>query len=360
MDDKIENLRQLQKKALFVIFGSLLLAIAISFLIYVIVGFRALAFIMAIVIFVPILASIPSRKRFKQAFKDVFVESTLKNIFTDLVYLYDREMPYQYISSTNMINMGNKYSSNDFIQATYKDVDFCQADVLIQEEEVYTDSDGKRQERTTTLFKGRWMIFEFNKQFKNDLQVRSKWFSHTMTSNSYKRVKLESELFNKTFKTYAESELEAFYILTPAMMERLMKLSQQIKGKLLFCFVDNKLHIGINNSKDSFEHNVFKRINVEKIRSEVGKDIKLITDFVDVLKLDNDLFKPADGVKKTLKVSRSRLDKITGKSKDAAIASLKINGVPIIDNNGVSLSKARRGTQVETIDINDITRKDEE
>ena len=55
--------------------------------------------------------------------------------------------------------------------------------------------------------------------------------------------------------------------------------------------VENKLHVAVNNDEDSFEYNVLNPINEEEIEQDIIKDIKLITDFVNELNLDNNLFK---------------------------------------------------------------------
>ena len=55
--------------------------------------------------------------------------------------------------------------------------------------------------------------------------------------------------------------------------------------------VENKLHVAVNNGEDSFEYNVLNPINEEEIEQDIIKDIKLITDFVNELNLDNNLFK---------------------------------------------------------------------
>lgn len=55
--------------------------------------------------------------------------------------------------------------------------------------------------------------------------------------------------------------------------------------------MENKLHVAVNNGEDSFEYNVLNHINEEEIEQDIIKDIKLITDFVNELNLDNDLFK---------------------------------------------------------------------
>ena len=108
----------------------------------------------------------------------------------------------------------------------------------------------------------------------------------------FKKVSMESESFNQKFNVYAQNEHDAFYIITPSLMSRIEKLDELNKGKLLLCFIDNRLHIGINDNKDSFEPgSVFKEINEEETIKRIAADVEMITQFVDELNLDNELFK---------------------------------------------------------------------
>lgn len=237
-----------------------------------------------------------TRKNFSLAFKNTFVLNSLQSIFTELNYQPEMGISEQLIRSTQMMNMGDRYSSNDFIAAKYKNISVIQSDVHIEEKRETRDSDGHTRTTWVTIFKGRWMVFDFNKVFKANIQVSQKGFGNSKINNwfvetKYKKVMMEDQVFNDMFRTYAQSEHEAFYILTPALMEKIKQLVSNIQGKVLFCFIDNKLHVGIQNNKDSFEHSIFKKIDETKIMEQISKDIKLITNFVDELDLDNDLFK---------------------------------------------------------------------
>ena len=240
-------------------------------------------------------------KQFSLAFKDTFVLKSLKNIFTDLDYQPEAGIARDIIANTNMMNMGNRYTANDFIRGKYKDVKFSQSDVHIQDESTYVDSDGHTQTQVVTLFQGRWMIFDFNKTFKANIQVRQKGFSNAKVSNwfkpkeeKYKKIELEDEEFNRGFRVFAQNQHEAFYVLTPALMRRIINLTKNVNGKVLFCFVNEKLHIGLHNNKDSFEHSIYKRIVEDEVVEKISRDIKLITTFIDDLNLDNDLFRKVD------------------------------------------------------------------
>lgn len=67
--------------------------------------------------------------------------------------------------------------------------------------------------------------------------------------------------------------------------------SNEVYGDLLFCLINSKIYIGLHNRKD---FNVYKKIDLEKEKQIMLRDIKIITDFVDILDLDNDLFKKKD------------------------------------------------------------------
>lgn len=243
------------------------------------------------------------RKKYSKAYKEYFVLKGLKEIFTDLNYEPESGMPYSIIADTHMMYMGDIYQSNDFISGKYKDVTFSQADVDIQEERETTDSDGNTTTYYVTIFRGRWMIFDFNKEFKANVQVAQKGFGNNKVkqrglfskkddNSYYQNVKMESESFNKRFNVYAQSEHEAFYILTPSLMEKIERLDDNNKGKLLLCFINNRLHIGLYDKKDSFEApNCLFKINEEKELNRTNGDIKVITQFIDELNLDNTLFK---------------------------------------------------------------------
>ncbi len=251
-----------------------------------------------IVMILGVIYASKSISEYSKQFKEQFVLTSLKEVFDDLVYKPTEGLPRSVIADTEMMRMGDHYSSNDYVSGTYKGIHVTQADVHIEEEYETTDSDGDTTTHYETLFKGRWMVFDFNKEFKANVQVAQKGFKNAKRKRffvkkeeKYKLVSMEDEAFNKGFKVYAQDEHDAFYILTPTMMERIKKVSQGIDGKVIFCFVRNMLHVGVHNKKDSFEPKIFKKIDPEKVRAEVTSDIDLITGFVDELSLDTKLFK---------------------------------------------------------------------
>ena len=230
---------------------------------------------------------------FNKNYKSIFVLKALKDNFDNINYLPERGFSEESVLQVGMLNTGDRFSSNDFISGEYKGIKFEQSDIHIEEEHERTDSNGNVRKVWVTLFKGRLMMFDFNKTFKANIQVSSKNFDSQILpwGKKYIKVKMEDLEFNKMFRVYAQSEHDAFYILTPHFMEKMKEVTNKLNCGIMFCFVDNRLHIAIDNNQDSFEYNVFKVINEQEIEADIIKDIKVITDFVNELNLDNDLFR---------------------------------------------------------------------
>lgn len=296
----MEELNELREKIKnrYIIGTLIIIIIAILLFIFTkIIVFSFVEFMFGIVIV--ILSTYKLNKKYKSEFKNKFVLKSLEKKFTDLIYEPDRGITYSTIAATKMMRMGDRYHSEDYISAKYKDIKFEQSDVHIEEEYQTTDSDGHTTTHYVTIFRGRWMIFDFNKEFKANVQISQKGFSNSKVNTFwgkkeelFKKVAMESEAFNKKFNVYAQNEHDAFYIITPSLMERIERLAERNKGKLLFCFINNKLHIGIYDNKDSFEPgSVFKQIDEQETLNKISEEIETIIQFVEELNLDNDLFK---------------------------------------------------------------------
>ena len=228
---------------------------------------------------------------FDKEYKNVFVLKKLQNTFDNLTYNAESGFDEEIIEQTRMMYTGDSYLSNDYISGTYKNINFEQSDIHVQIEQESEDSDGNKTTTWVTIFKGRWMIFDFNKKFKSNIQIVSSDFYAESSPWKIKPINMEDIEFNKKFKIYTKNAHDAFYVLTPHFMEKIKKIDNELNCGIMLCFMDNKLHIAIDNRDDSFEYDVYKEINEEEIEKDISKDIELITDFVNDLDLDDNLFK---------------------------------------------------------------------
>ena len=223
-----------------------------------------------------------SLDRYRSVYKKRFVRRTLQTYFSDLHYAPNRGIPQEVIEDLHMMNMGTGFSSEDYFQASYKGIRLEQSDVEIIKH-------GNRS--TITLFRGRWIIVDFNKPLQTGIQIVQKGFFATVPPG-FSRIEMESETFNRDFFVFAQDAHDAFYILTPTLMERIENLRRE-NTALMLCFVGNQLHIAICDGRDHFEpDNALHKLPTrpDTLAWMIGQDIEGITRLIDALRLDNDLF----------------------------------------------------------------------
>ena len=226
-------------------------------------------------------------KQFRKEFKRLFVTRTLQKYFTNLVYLPEQGFDKEYLQFIGMLNTGDEYESNDYVSGDYHNIHLNQSDIKIRKW-VRSGDDNVLK----TIFKGRWMIFDFNKEFKSTLQACHNFEAAVWPKNEENQLtNLEDDEFNKMFTIMAENEHDAFYILTPHFMEKMKKLAQKYDSGIMFCFTDNRLHIAINNRDDAFEFKEDIPIDENQIDRLLSEDIKIILEMIDELGLDHTIFK---------------------------------------------------------------------
>lgn len=290
MDEIIQRLEESRKKLLPLYIVCIFCAVLafVCFMINIVISIVLI--IVAVAVFL-----INNRKhsRYVEEYKTLLVKAELEVYFDKLAFYPESGFSKEMIKSLNVISTGNIFRSEDYMSGEYNGVPFESAEVYIADKT--NDSDGNSN--TTVYFKGRWMIFDFNKAFRYDLQVREKGFSYAKRKGGLfssdvpmNKVQMESETFNAAYTTYAADEHEAFYILTPPIMTSMMTLKERTTGKLMFCFIGNRLHVALHNNKNSFEPPIFKKLTVEYAENDIMSEIKLLTGFTDELQLDRKIW----------------------------------------------------------------------
>lgn len=224
--------------------------------------------------------------KLKRNFKTTVLAKMFKELIPDITYNPDQGLSQEVVYSTDFLKRADRFHSEDFLSGQIDGVDFISSDVKLEERHVQHTKNGTRV-YYVTYFLGRIFRFEFNKEFVGSLQVHE---AGSPRSRGYNKVKLESIDFNKKFKTYATEDITAFYILTPDIMESIFNLEKRHPGRIGLTFQGDHLYVAINNNKDTFEVQLFRKIDESMIK-EFEKDLLVIKDFIMTLKLNNNLFK---------------------------------------------------------------------
>jgi hypothetical protein len=107
--------------------------------------------------------------------------------------------------------------------------------------------------------------------------------------NDY-QVFLEDVVFSKKWEIFADDQVEARYVLTPALMERILRVKKLFHGKRLsFGFWDNNLLIAIHTYDDMFETTSLfnSALDYGKVE-EVICQLYSIFSVIDVLKIQSE------------------------------------------------------------------------
>ena len=237
-------------------------------------------------------ATIEEYSTYKRMYKGYFISRQLDSVFTNLQYSHQLGLDKDILQNTQLIDTGDRYHSNDLVKAEYKSTGFMQADVHIEERREEKDNEGHVRVYYDTIFKGRFLVFEFPKKFDFKMVISFSGYDQSYinpkTKRGLNRIETESLEFNKRFLVYAEDGFEAFYILNPVFMENLEKLGQKYNNNLALYFSDKQLFVGLNDGGDAFEPpDPSVPIDEEQEKAKVVNDMKLITELVDNLKLSH-------------------------------------------------------------------------
>ncbi len=99
-------------------------------------------------------------------------------------------------------------------------------------------------------------------------------------------IKLEDPEFEKEFCVYADDQVEARYILSPALMQRIVEFKRKWNTKVYLSFRDSKVYIAIKMDKNLFETRLFKSIVDYNFIEENIRFLILLTGIVDDLNLN--------------------------------------------------------------------------
>lgn len=178
---------------------------------------------------------------------------------------------------------------SDHIRAVYNGLNIELSDIELINEEETTDEEGHTERSSTTFFKGQWLICDFGKELAGEVYVseRSRKDRTIMKSD----VKMENETFAKRFCVKAEIPQEAYYILTPHMMEYIIRMADRSGGTVYLSFLrDGKLHIAVKTGRDFFELGK-SQANVEGLRQKFLGELQWFTDIIDTLRVEDTLYK---------------------------------------------------------------------
>lgn len=232
-----------------------------------------------------IFAGVMSRKikEISNTFKEKYVTEELLKVLPDSKYRYDFGFSEEEVIASKLLHNQDRFYSEDMIYGSFDDVKFRCSDVKQQD----VRQSGKHT-TVVTVFQGRFYEFDFPKEFMYNLLLIQPY--HYRPFENLNKIKMESIEFNSELKVYAKNDHEAFYILTPHFMERLLILDRKYNDKISFSFINHKLYIAIDTRQDYFDIKAFQPVSRNLI-DEYKIEFNDIKEFITLLRLNTTIFK---------------------------------------------------------------------
>ncbi len=229
-------------------------------------------------------------KAYKEAFKTKVIGRIINFIDPGLQYNHAAFISKaEYSASEIFQNSADRYNGDDLVHGALDKTGFQFSELHTQDRR--TDSKGRTY--YVTIFKGLFFIADFNKDFKGKTFVLpdsaestfgaiGKWFQKINISRP-SLVTLEDPEFEKAFVCYSSDQVEARYILSTSLMQRILNYKNKTGHKLHFAFLHSKLYAAIPISRNLFETGIFSSKfafkDIEQYFDDLMLAIGMIEDF---------------------------------------------------------------------------------
>lgn len=234
-------------------------------------------------------------KNYRQNFKNKIISKISGFVDENLVYT-----PEGTVSREEFTNSGifqkycNNYRGEDHFKGKMGKTAFEFSEV-VGKHVTSTGTGSNRKEHQHLVFKGIFFVADFNKNFNGHTVVLPDTaermlgkFGQNLQSISSRGqlVKLEDPEFEKEFCVYSDDQVEARYILSMSLMQRIVEFKRKWDTNIYLSFRDSKVYIAIKMSKNLFETRLFKPVEDFNFIEENIRFLILITGIVEDLNLN--------------------------------------------------------------------------
>ena len=240
--------------------------------------------------------------KYKKEFKTFLIRPLIRIIDSNLSFDPEKHVSRKHVENSNIIQRKiDKLGGSNYIHGYIDDVKIEFSDILAQKAHRTTSEDFGKRTQYTNIFKGLFIVCEFNKEFHGETIILQdsaqkifgdligNWFQ----SQNIKRgelVKLDNIAFEKEFVVYSNDQIEARYILSPSLMEKIILLRSRSKNDLSISFRNNNIFIVLHNNKYSFEPTLFRSLLKHTVAMEYIETLRLAIGIVKELKLNQKIW----------------------------------------------------------------------
>lgn len=237
-------------------------------------------------------------QEYAKDFKEKIITPLINAIDPHLLYNPNFMISQHLFTRSQLFNHSvDRYSGNDYVKGSIDGVPLEFSDVHAE----YQTKDSKGRTQWHTLFRGLFLVAEFNKHFKSKTiilpdQAEKSFGSliggwlQSINIGRDDLIRLDDPEFEKHFVVYGDDPIEARYILSHSMMNRILVFQRKLTHPIFISFVRNHIHIAVGTKKDLFEPSVFYSLLEYAKAMEYINMLRYTIGIVEELKLNEKLW----------------------------------------------------------------------
>lgn len=230
-------------------------------------------------------------RKLSKTYKTIVVRRVVDALGDGLSYSADSRFTKQDFLDMDLFNLRcEQWRAEDEVCGRKNAVSYS----ILEAKATRTEGSGKNR-RTITIFKGVIVRLDFNKHFQghtvvvpnSESQILGGLFGESASRRRKDLCRMENVEFEDAYSVYASDQQEARYILTPKLMELIMRTRATLSDGLRVSFHDNSVFLTLPGMGNRFEVKLFGgAVTPESIVGELVEVVQLAERLVDTLDLE--------------------------------------------------------------------------
>ncbi|MEN8127648.1 MAG: DUF3137 domain-containing protein [Planctomycetota bacterium] len=235
-------------------------------------------------------------KGYKREFKQRIIPKIVHFAEPNLSYHPTEKIDEYTFKGSKLFTKGiDRYRGEDLVRGRVDKTDIVFSEVHAE----YKTSSGTGKNRRTqwhTIFKGLFFIADFNKHFHGQTLVLPDTaeslfgsFGKMLQSWNIGRpdlIQLEDPEFEREFVVYGNDQVEARYILSTSLMQRILDFKNKTGTKIYLSFTGSKVYVAVPMTRNMFEPKYFSSVNDFTPILDYYRDLVFAVGIVDDLNLN--------------------------------------------------------------------------
>ena len=234
---------------------------------------------------------------YNQRFKTEVLSRIARFLDSSLEYRMDGTIDQStYMASKIFPHKPDRYKGEDLVEGKIgaTAIRFCE--LHSEYKSTHTNNKGQTETEWHTIFRGLFFHGDFNKNFSGSTVVLPDSaealfgkFGQWLQSFAFNRdhlIKMDDPEFEKLFVVYGTDQIESRYILSPALMQRIVEFKATRQRPIYLSFVGSSIFVALSETRNLFEPKIFSTILDFQTICEYFEDLRVAVEIVEDLNLN--------------------------------------------------------------------------